>query len=102
MTDFSIATWNINSVRLRLPLVLSLLEDRAPDILCLQETKCPNGSFPAGELRKRGYEHIEIHGQKGYHGVAIISRLPLDDVQRMDFCDMGDTRHISAIEISMK
>lgn len=97
MTEFSIATWNINSVRLRLPLVLSLLKSHAPDILCLQETKCPNGSFPEAALRKCGYEHIEIHGQKGYHGVAIISRLPLRDVQRRDFCEMGDTRHISAV-----
>ncbi|MDA4845480.1 exodeoxyribonuclease III [Hoeflea poritis] len=97
MTDFSIATWNINSVRLRLPLVLDLLEAHEPDVLCLQETKCPNGSFPDSELRKRGYKHIEIHGQKGYHGVAIISKLPLTDVERRDFCDMGDTRHISAV-----
>ena len=97
MKHFSIATWNINSVRLRMPLVLSLLEDQAPDILCLQETKCPNDLFPTKELKKRGYEHIEIHGQKGYHGVAIISKLPLEHVNRMDFCAMGDTRHISAI-----
>jgi len=94
---FSIATWNINSVRLRLPLVLSLLETHQPDILCLQETKCPNDSFPDSELKKLGYQHIAIHGQKGYHGVALISRLPLRDVQKMDFCEMGDTRHISAI-----
>lgn len=97
MSTFSIATWNINSVRLRLPLVLLLLKTRAPDILCLQETKCPNGSFPEAALKKSGYRHIEIHGQKGYHGVAIISRLPLRDVQRMDFCNRGDTRHISAV-----
>ena len=97
MTQFSIATWNINSVRLRLPLVETLLASQAPDILCLQETKCPNGSFPEAAFRKCGYEHIEIHGQKGYHGVAIISRLPLREVQRVDFCDMGDTRHISAV-----
>ena len=43
---FSVATWNINSVRLRLPIVLSLLRDHAPDVLCLQETKCPNDAFP--------------------------------------------------------
>ncbi|MEM6460815.1 MAG: exodeoxyribonuclease III [Pseudomonadota bacterium] len=97
MPRFSVATWNINSVRLRLPLVLSLLDTHAPDVLCLQETKCPNGLFPDGELRKRGYSHIEIHGQKGYHGVAIISRIPLNDIQRIDFCGMGDTRHISAV-----
>lgn len=94
---FSIATWNINSVRLRLPLVRSLLADHAPDILCLQETKCPNDAFPATDLKKLGYEHIAIHGQKGYHGVALISRLPLDDVQRQDYCEKGDTRHISAV-----
>ncbi|WP_136658100.1 exodeoxyribonuclease III [Nitratireductor sp. XY-223] len=97
MTEFTVATWNINSVRLRLPLVLDLLEAYRPDVLCLQETKCPNGSFPGSELRKRGYGHIEIHGQKGYHGVAIISKLPLSDVQRKDFCEKGDTRHISAV-----
>jgi exodeoxyribonuclease-3 len=94
---FSIATWNINSVRLRLPLVKLLLADHAPDILCLQETKCPNDAFPASDLKKLGYKHIAIHGQKGYHGVALISRLPLADVQRQDFCEKGDTRHISAI-----
>lgn len=94
---FTVATWNINSVRLRLPLVASLLEEHQPDVLCLQETKCPNGSFPESDLKKLGYEHIVFHGQKGYHGVAIIARVPLRDVERRDFCNMGDTRHISAI-----
>ncbi len=95
--QFSLATWNINSVRLRLPLVKTLLETEAPDILCLQETKCPDANFPLSEIRKLGYEHIAIHGQKGYHGVAIISKLPLELVDRIGFCDIGDTRHISAI-----
>lgn len=94
---FTIATWNINSVRLRLPLVEKLLTDRAPDVLCLQETKCPNGAFPLKKLRSLGYRHIEVHGQKGYHGVALISRLPLAAVERRDYCDVGDSRHISAV-----
>ena len=92
---FSVATWNINSVRLRMPLVERLLSERRPDILCLQETKCPNELFPFEPLKTLGYEHIEIHGQKGYHGVATISRRPIRAVERREFCAMGDTRHLS-------
>lgn len=95
--SFSIATWNINSVRLRLPLVLSLLERWQPDILCLQETKCPNDRFPMKEFARLGYEHVVIHGQKGYHGVATISRHPLEELTRRDFCDKGDSRHLDCI-----
>ncbi|MDD7909387.1 exodeoxyribonuclease III [Pseudovibrio exalbescens] len=91
-----IVTWNINSVRLRLPIVEKMLLDHAPDVLCLQETKCPDGSFPSAALEKLGYRHIEFHGQKGYHGVALISRVPLENVERREFCGMGDTRHIAA------
>jgi exodeoxyribonuclease-3 len=92
---FSIATWNINSVRLRLPLVERLLRDHAPDVLCLQETKCPNDQFPEKAFRSLGYDHIALHGQKGYHGVATISRLPFEDIVRQDFCAVGDARHLS-------
>ena len=91
-----ITTWNINSVRLRMPLVLRYLEAYAPDVLCLQETKCRDAEFPASDLRAAGYEHIAIHGQKGYHGVAIASRLPLSKIARRDFCAKGDARHIAA------
>lgn len=94
---FSIATWNINSVRLRLGLACALIEDYQPDVLCLQETKCPNDAFPSSAFRKLGYEHIAIHGQKGYHGVAIVSRAPLEALDRRDYCGVGDSRHISAI-----
>jgi exodeoxyribonuclease-3 len=94
---FSITTWNINSVRLRLPIVLDFLDRFAPDVLCLQETKCPNDQFPSSAFRKAGYEHIEIHGQKGYHGVATISRHPLQDAARRTFCEIDDTRHLDAI-----
>ena len=91
----SIATWNINSVRLRMPLVERLLVERAPEILCLQETKCPDDLFPFAALRALGYEHIEIHGQKGYHGVATISRRPIEAIERRRFCEIPDSRHIS-------
>jgi exodeoxyribonuclease-3 len=90
----SLATWNINSVRLRLPLVLQFLSDYRPHVLCLQETKCPDAVFPAAEFRKNGYEHIAINGQKGYHGVATISRLPFAAQAKRDFCGKSDARHM--------
>ena len=91
----SIATWNINSVRLRLPIVARLLAEQAPDILCLQETKCPDELFPADAFRALGYEHIAFSGQKGYHGVATIARRPVEIVEKRRFCDIGDCRHLS-------
>jgi len=94
---FSVATWNINSVRLRMPLVEQFLHDYQPDVLCLQETKCPDNLFPSKGFRALGYEHIAISGQKGYHGVATISRRPLTGVEKIGFCDMGDCRHLSAV-----
>ncbi|QDZ01744.1 exodeoxyribonuclease III [Nitratireductor mangrovi] len=93
--SFSIATWNINSVRLRLPLVEQFLKRYQPDILCLQETKCPDEFFPAEAFEALGYSHIAISGQKGYHGVATLSRRPIDIVEKRDFCKMGDRRHLS-------
>jgi len=92
---FSIATWNINSVRLRLPLVLRFLAEFRPDVLCLQETKCPDELFPAEAFRAAGYDHIAISGQKGYHGVATLSRRPLELVEKRDFCAKGDCRHLA-------
>lgn len=92
---FSVATWNINSVRLRIDLVCRFLKEQEPDILCLQETKCPQGQFPAAKLKSLGYEHIAEFGQKGYHGVAIVSRLPFAEQASRDFCRKGDCRHVS-------
>jgi exodeoxyribonuclease-3 len=91
---FSIATWNINSVRLRIDLVARFLAENRPDALCLQETKCPDGQFPLGEFRKLGYEHVALNGQKGYHGVAVVSRLPILEASPRSFCDKGDSRHL--------
>ncbi|WP_173934160.1 exodeoxyribonuclease III [Chelativorans sp. Marseille-P2723] len=92
---FKIATWNINSVRLRMPLVQRFLEEYQPDVLCLQETKCPDDQFPSAAFRKLGYNYIQIHGQKGYHGVATVSRRPLSVVEKRTFCGIGDCRHLS-------
>lgn len=94
---FSIATWNINSVRLRMPAVEKFLDEKQPDILCLQETKCPNELFPIAPFNDRGYLHQAINGQKGYHGVAILSRLPLRDIDKRDPGDVGHARHVSAL-----
>jgi len=91
-----LATWNINSVRLRLPLVLRLLKEEQPDILCLQETKTPDDKFPIKEIEAAGYAHHAIRGEKGYNGVAILSRVPLTDIGHHDFCAKGDTRHVMA------
>ncbi len=90
-----LATWNINSVRLRLDLVLKLLKSEKPDVLCLQETKVMNPLFPAEAFAKAGYVHQAIHGQKGYHGVAILSKRPFAKQDARAFCGKTDTRHIS-------
>lgn len=87
-------TWNINSVRLRLELVADLLKKEQPDVLCLQETKVVNDLFPREALAKLGYAHHAIHGQKGYHGVATLSRIPFRAICSRDFCNKGDTRHL--------
>jgi exodeoxyribonuclease-3 len=93
---FKIATWNINSVRLRIEIVGRFLDEWQPDVLCLQETKCPQGQFPSSEFHKRGYNHIAEFGQKGYHGVAIASRHPFQASASKGFCKKDDCRHISA------
>ena len=64
-------------------------------MLCLQETKCPEGQFPTRAFAEAGYGYIAERGQAGYHGVAIVSRLSFSDVHSRDFCGKGDARHIS-------
>jgi exodeoxyribonuclease III len=91
----TIATWNINSVRLRIESVARVLKEHAPDVLCLQETKCPQGQFPSAPLRELGYGHIAEFGQKGYHGVAIVSRLPFEGSESKSFVGKDDCRHIA-------
>jgi exodeoxyribonuclease-3 len=94
---FSLTTWNINSVRLRIDLVAKFLKAARPDVLCLQETKCIDDAFPRKRFKRLGYEHIALNGQKGYHGVAVISRLPFDSKTMKSYCGKTDSRHISAV-----
>jgi exodeoxyribonuclease III len=93
----TLATWNINSVRLRLRLVLRFLRTVQPDILCLQEIKCLNEQFPRKQIARAGWPHQAVHGQKGYHGVAILSKFPLSDISSRVFCEIDHARHISAV-----
>ncbi len=91
-----ICTWNINSVRLRLPLLSELIAALDPDVICLQETKCPDEFFPHEALALLGYPHRANWGMKGYNGVAILSRRPFvlrDDAP--NWCARGDCRHIA-------
>lgn len=94
--SFTLATWNINSVRLREQLVCRLLSEEAPDILCLQECKSPVEKIPLEMFRSLGYPHIVARGQKGYNGVAILSRLPLVDAGDVDHGRLGHARHVAA------
>jgi exodeoxyribonuclease-3 len=91
-----ITSWNINSVRLRLPLIKRLMEESPTDILCLQETKTPDEFFPQEELRALGFTHQAFRGEKGYNGVAILSRVPLAKSHHGDFGGIDQTRHIAA------
>jgi exodeoxyribonuclease-3 len=91
---FTLSTWNINSVRLRIGHVGRYLKEHAPDVLCLQETKCPDAEFPSAEFHRLGYEHLAINGQKGYHGVAIVSKIAIKENEKRAFCNKGDARHM--------
>src|ERR1700757_3458975 len=92
-----VTTWNINSVRLRIDLVAKFVKAVRPDVLCLQETKCPDDRFPLKRFRRLGYEHAALNGQKGYHGVVVLSRLPFDSFSAQDFCGKQDCRYIRAV-----
>lgn len=94
--SITIATWNINSVRLRAPLVERLLQETGPDVLCLQECKSPVEKIPAEVFARAGYPFMVARGQKGYNGVAILSRLPIADAGEMDFAGLGHARHAAA------
>ena len=92
-----VATWNINSVRLRIEQVARFVSDRQIDILCLQETKCHDGEFPTSAFDAMGMPHLAIRGQKGWHGVAIASRYPLHPAPMLDLCREGHARNVGII-----
>jgi exodeoxyribonuclease-3 len=83
-------------VRLRIDLVAKFIKAVRPDVLCLQETKCPDDKFPLKRFKRLGYEHVALNGQKGHHGVAIVSRHPFDQTDMRTFCGKIDSRHVSA------
>ena len=91
----TVTTWNINSVRLRIDLVAKFIKAVRPDVLCLQETKCPDDRFPLKRFRRLGYEYVALNGQKGYHGVVVVSRFPFEATSKRDFCAKTDCRHVS-------
>jgi len=90
-----LATWNINSIRARLPLLEMLATGEQPDIICLQETKVADELFPMDAVKALGYPHVEIRGMKGYNGVAILSRVPLAPGGSRDWCTRPDARHLA-------
>lgn len=92
---FKLATWNINSVRSRIGLIKQFVQAYDPDIICLQETKCADENFPLKAIRALGFDHIELNGQKAYHGVATLSRLPIQRVETRDFNGSGEARHLA-------
>ena len=74
-----ISSWNVNSVRARLPILCKWINQNKPDILLLQETKTTDNTFPRLEIEDLGY-NLAIHGQKSYNGVAILSKSPIEDI----------------------
>ena len=93
--SFSLATWNINSVRLRENLVAQLMREETPDVLCLQECKSPVEKIPMTLFESLGYVHFVGRGQKGYNGVAIFSKLPIQEAGAADYAGLGHARHIA-------
>ena len=90
-----IATWNINSVRLRLNQVLKFIKDKKIDILCLQETETQDEFFPSEDFVKIGMKHQYYRGEKSYNGVAILSKIDFFDKSHINWCKKNDSRHIS-------
>jgi exodeoxyribonuclease-3 len=89
-----LASWNVNSVRLRAAQVARFAREASPDVICLQEIKCREGEFPVAAFVEAGLPHLKIAGQKGWHGVAIASRLPIEDAPSLDVCREGHARAV--------
>ncbi|MGH7017257.1 MAG: exodeoxyribonuclease III [Caulobacteraceae bacterium] len=90
-----IASWNVNSIRLRVNQIARFVEETGADVLCLQEIKCQEAEFPAEDLARAGLPHIKIRGQKGWHGVAIASRLPIEAAPELTLCRERHARCVS-------
>jgi exodeoxyribonuclease-3 len=94
MTNLRIATWNINSLRLRLPLLEQVVAELNPDVIALQEIKCPDEAFPLKAIHKLGFEHVHYSGMKSYNGVAFLSKMSLRDNVVHTRVGKNDCRHI--------
>ena len=92
-----IATWNINSVRLRIHHVLRFIKEQNIDVMCLQETKTENKYFPITEFINAGMKYHNFRGEKSYNGVAILSKIPIKNNNFELWCGLDDTRHVSVI-----
>ncbi len=92
---FKIATWNVNSIRIRLNLLAKLVYDETPDVICLQEVKAKEADFPFTEIKKLGFENIALYSMPGYNGVAILSKIPFLKEQKYTRVEKNDARHIS-------
>lgn len=98
-STLKIVSWNINSVRLRMPNVEAFIANESPDVICLQEIKCQNAEFPEKAFRQAGYEHLQVNGQRGgHHGVAIASRFPLEQLEIPALCREGHAR-VNAVRV---
>jgi exodeoxyribonuclease-3 len=86
-----IATWNVNSIRQRMDSLQAWLAERAPDIVCLQEIKCADEAFPREAFEGLGY-NVAVHGQKTFNGVALLSKLPIDEKKSGLLGDDGDVQ----------
>ncbi len=93
-STLKIASWNVNSIRARIDIVEKFLIEESPDVLCLQETKVRDSEFPDAIFRRLGYDHIIICGQPMHHGVAIASKLPMREDDRLDWQANGEARHV--------
>jgi len=98
-SNLKLVSWNINSVRLRLPNIETFVEAEQPDILCFQEIKCQTAEFPEKAFKQMGFPHLCVHGQRGgHHGVAIASRTPIEILDTPALCREGHAR-VNAIRV---
>ena len=96
MNSCKIVTWNVNSIRIRLELLKKLVELENPDVICLQEVKAKEEDFPFSDIKSLGYSEIALYGMAGYNGVAILSKKPLKNKQKLNWVAKTDARHIKA------
>jgi exodeoxyribonuclease III len=92
-----ITSWNINSIRIRIPIIEKFNKKYNPDVICFQETKVEDRFFPVKELEKIGFKYFYFNGQKSYNGVAVISKFPLEIKEKIDILNYGQSRHISVL-----